>query len=333
MTSIVEIVDAVEEELRRKPSIVKGRREKVAKLAELRVGWSRTGGLLRSREHAVFTTDQTRMMQMGRKVCLKLLVRGHHVADVELDDAVRWKMTARPEVASKLAQPTTSDLSWSHAPRDARAIREFIRSCADKLGKTPELQVQVQLVQLLKKKGKPAALENLQPVMPFGFPTEMPTVVNSAGTAATGNMDILARTVQGSRRAGGEFVVLELKKPNGLSKTSVAEAFEQAIRYAAALRFEADGAAAVNYRRLYGPQPPASRSPPNYENVPPLRAHAVVVLSSKCKDHATACLSSLGTHPAIGVGALLYRAEQIGNAWKLDETESAFEWVTHGWRP
>lgn len=120
----------------------------------------------------------------------------------------------------------------------------------------------------------------------------------------------------------------------------MADAFEQAIRYAAALRFEAnngietkDGLAATSYRRLYGPKPQASRSSPKYENVPPLRAHAVVVLAAKCKNHATACLSTLGTHPSIGVGALLYRAEQLGNAWKLDETENAFEWVTHGWRP
>jgi hypothetical protein len=254
------------------------------------------------------------------------------VADVEHDLAGRWMLTTKPEVAKRLAE-TQDDLlrrlSWSHVPDDARAIRDFIGACAKKFGKTPELQVQLQLVHLLQKSGKPAALANLQPVMPFGFPTEIATVVNSAGKPATGNMDILARTVRGPRRAGGEFVVLELKKPAGLSTNDVSNAFAQVIRYAAALRFEADGVAAASYRRLYGPKPRASK--PSYENLPPLRAHAVVVLPADRKADATACLSSLGKHASIEVGALLYRAKQAANEWKLDET--AFEWLTGGWRP
>lgn len=332
MTSIIEIVNGVETELRDQPRIVKGRRDKVAKLAALRDGWVRPGQLLRGRVDAVFTVDQTRMMEMDRRVCLKLLVRGHHVADVEHDVAGRWMLTTKPEVANQLAE-TQYDLlrplSWSHVPDDARAIRDFIRACAERFGKTPELQVQLQLVHLLQKSGKPTALANLQPVMPFGFPTEIATVVNSAGKSATGNMDILARTVRGPRRAGGEFVVLELKKPEGLSRNDVSKAFAQVIRYAAALRFEAEGVAAVSYRQLYGPKPRASK--PNYENLPPLMAHAVVVLPAHCKADATTCLSSLGKHASIEVGALLYRAKRTGNEWKLDET--GFEWIREGWRP
>ncbi|MBK9032259.1 MAG: hypothetical protein IPL61_13235 [Myxococcales bacterium] len=68
-------------------------------------------------------------------------------------------------------------------------------------------------------------------------------------------MDILARTGRGP--AGGQFVVLELKKPK-LPKKDVAAAFEQAIGYAAALTFEANGFdeakpidEVVHYRRLF----------------------------------------------------------------------------------
>lgn len=341
MKGIGEIVEGVEAQLRLKSSGVDARRAKVSKLAKIRSAWIRPGGVLRERDDAVFTVDQARMMKMDRHLCLKLLVRGHHVADVALDhDTERLELTPIPKViaANRITPPPNRPLAWSHDPDDGRAIRAFIRDCVKKLsGKTPELQVQLQLLRLLDGPKKQAALANLRPVMPFGFPTEIATVVGRQGNAVsdtgkpvTGNMDILARTVRGARRAGGNFVVLELKQPN-LSKNEVAKAFEQAVGYAAALRYEAndpnDPCVAASYRHLYGPKPKSSR-PPNYDGLP-VATHAVVVLPIDRKTEAAACLTALGQHPSIQVGVLLYGASNRGNEWLLDD--GSLGWL--GWQP
>lgn len=337
MRSIDTIVAEVEGRLRLDSRGVEKRRAKVKKLAEIRRGWTPPGAVLQSRANAVFTVDQTRMMEMDRNFRLKLLVLGHHVADVALEPGSgRMKLVPLPKVVAEfaLSVPDRRALAWSHDRSDGDAIRKFISQCVSTLsGTTPELQVQLQLVRMLDtSRKKPHALRNLRPVMPFGFPTEIATVVDRKGAATsikgkpvTGNMDVLARTVQGARRAGAEFVVMELKQPD-LAEGDVAGSFEQAIGYATALRFEAaDPRAAVSYRELYGPE--SSRAP-NYEGLP-LSAHAVVVLPLERRAKAVECLSALGRHAEIRVGALLYRANRDGKQWMLDE--DSFEWL--GWQP
>jgi hypothetical protein len=330
MRSIDEIVAEVEGRLRRDLRGVEARRAKVKKLAAIRREWNPPSALLRSRKNAVFTVDQARMMEMDRNLRLKMLVLGHHVADVVLEaSAGRMKLVPLPNVVNEFAisVPQTRALAWSHNRTDGAAIRRFISECVMKLsGRTPELQVQLQFVRMLNASTKkPRALMNLRPVMPFGFPTEIATVVDRKGNPATGNMDVLARTVQGARRAGAEFVVMELKKPD-LASGDVVKSFEQAIGYATALRFEAaDPQAAVSYRELYGPESSRAR---NYEGLP-VSAHAVVVLPVERRAKATECLSALGGHATIRVGALLYRASREAKHWILDK--GSFEWL--GWQP
>lgn len=323
---------------------IKQRRSTIARLAEARERWPGVKWPLRSREGAYFTIDQSLMLKANESLALKLLVLGHHVANLKFfaDGKRSPEVTARKDETAKhgIVAPD-GPLLWSGNPTHAALLRAFIAACHDNLpAHTPELQVQLQLVNRLRgPKADDRELTNLQPVMPFGFPTELATVVNSRGNSATGNMDILART--GGGRAGGQFVVLELKKPN-LSKKDVAKAFEQAIGYAAALNFEANGFdeaqpidEVVNYRRLFSSRAGTSA---DYSNKP-LVAHAAVVVHESNRDDAKRVLETLdleGTPPmargkGLSVGLLVYESTRVAKKQELGEVA----WLEHGgsWRP
>jgi hypothetical protein len=347
-----EIIDEVLGKLRQPNGIkkIRKRRAIVASLADVREHWEGLGAKLVSREAAVFTTDQTGMARANKGFELKLLVRGQHVANLEFPHGDVPRLSVRKRVAEhQIALPPRERLAWSGDVRDGKAIRDFINECVKKLpGAQPELQVQLQLVQRLyrSKKQLEPELANLQPVMPFGFPTELATVVDRVGNPATGNMDILARTVQGRRSDGGAFVVMELKEPN-LKSSDVPKAFRQAIGYAAALTVEANdlestplGGDAAPYRRLFGPNKKRNAKPPDYVGKP-VSVHAVVVLPERLRGTADRELDrlELRTDPppnvgrrAMSVGVLLYEAVNHETEWKLGHS---FSWIDHAgsWRP
>jgi hypothetical protein len=283
------------------------------------------------------------MLKANESLSLKLLVLGHHVANLKFfsDSKRSPEVTVRTdEVAGHGIAAPDEPMQWSGNAKHAALLRTFITSCNHKLpARTPELQVQLQLVHRLRgPKAGDRQIANLQPVMPFGFPTELATVVDRRGNSATGNMDILARTGRGQ---AGQFAVLELKKPK-LPKKDVAAAFEQAIGYAAALTFEANGfdeaqpvEQLVHYRRLFSSR---SRTGADYSNKP-LVAHAVVVLHRGNGDDAKRVLEALDLQNTptqargkkLAVGALVYDATQEARAWQLGDVE----WLDHAgsWRP
>lgn len=331
---------------------IRKRRRTIAALADARDLWPGLNVRLKSREGAVFTTDQGLMANANTGFKLKLLVRGHHVANLEFSaGGTAPTLTPRDRVAHfESARSPRGRFTWSKDPKEGTAIRAFIRECDEKLESAQhELQVQLQLVRRLCESKKPSALTNLRPVMPFGFPTELATVVDRLGNAAkTGNMDILARTVQGSRRGGGEFVVMELKQPR-LALSQVPKAFRQAIGYAAALTVEANDFGSPpgddpvhSYRRLFAPPTKASTKSPNYAGKP-VKVHAVVVLPESCEARAESELEKLdlGVDPRpmvggqeMGVGVLLYNAARVGakQEWELGRS---FRWISHAgsWQP
>ena len=321
-----EIIDSVIEELKTQGADkIRKRRETIANLADVREGWSGIDWNLKSRPDAVFTMDEGRMAGARRRLKLKLLVRGHHVADLAFArDGAPPKLTCLRTIAKHGISMPERALEWSHNRSDATAIRKFVESCVEQLPEAQhELQVQLQLVARLRQsKASHPELKNLQPVMPFGFPTELATVVDRRGKTSTGNMDILARTVEGRRSDGGTYVVLELKKPN-LEPPEVPHAFRQAIGYATALTYEANDVhnghspdAAVAYRRFFAPMAHSARARPNYAGKP-LRSHAVVVLPRSRRIDAQRELERLlagDQKPRIGteemsIGVLLYSAQ------------------------
>jgi hypothetical protein len=344
MPTAQEIIDRVRDELLTAGAEkIAQRRKTIMRLAETREKWPGVTWPLRSREGMRFTIDQSLMLKAHKSLSLKLLVLGHHVATLKFfpDDKRSPEVSVRRDevVGYGIAAPE-EPLQWSGNDKHAALLRTFIASCTDKLpAHTSELQVQLQLVHRLRgPKADDEEITNLQPVMPFGFPTEIATVVDGGGNTATGNMDILARTGHGHR---GQFVVLELKKPK-LSKNDVAAAFAQAIGYAAALTFEANGfdqgqpiAEVVHYRRLFSSR---RRAGADYTNKP-LVVHAAVVLHEESRDDAKRVLDALDLEKAppqargrrVEVGALVYDATQDAKMWRLGDVE----WLRHAgsWRP
>jgi hypothetical protein len=337
------IVDNVESKLRGTPAKVEQRRRIIAQLAEARGQWKGipAGAWVPRHPDAVLTLDQTRMLQAHKRLQLKLLVLGHHVADVGLTSEGAFDLTTRELHELNNVERT---LRWTKGGIDSTEIEGFIKACKDALsGRSPELQVQLQLVRLLANTNtatkKHEALRNLQPVLPFGFPTEIATAVTLGGNPGTGNMDILCRTRAGSRRQGGELIVMELKAPS-ITSGKVRGAFTQAIRYAAALTFEASAFAesedgrresAHEYRQVFSP---AADDKPRG----PLVAHATVVLPDSVEEEAMSTLREMvldTEKPQVfgremEVGVLLYKATKTDKAYSLDER--SLRWVGP-WRP
>src|SRR5690349_22450519 len=92
-----QIINTVESTLRGAPSKVEQRRRIVAALAEVRRKWSGIpdGAWLPRHPDAVLTLDQTRMLRADKRLLLKLLVLGHHVADVEVTSEGVFDLTTR----------------------------------------------------------------------------------------------------------------------------------------------------------------------------------------------------------------------------------------------
>lgn len=340
-------VERVQQSLQAARGVITARRATVERLANVRARWLSLPQqpLLRPRANMEFSTDQSLMQKSARGPAVKVLVLGQHVANVRLlPGHDGWAFDALESTARyKIAVPNKG-LRWSHDRDAAAQITSFIEDCSKKLrGGSPELQVQLQLVRRLcgpkSASGEPE-LTNLRAVRPFDFPTEIATVVDRNGDPATGNVDILARTVAGPRQRGAQFVVMELKQPS-VAPSAVPKAFEQAIGYAAGLSFAANGldgkADASAFFRLLGPEPKKDAAPPDYTGLP-LRTHAVVVLPETRRAAAEAALAKLAltrSPPLVlgepmGVGVLLYGATKRGKQWTLDDT--SFEWLGP-WRP
>ena len=343
--SAQQIIDGIRDEVRRNEAKVNDRRRNIAELAKVRGRWPGHGWRLRTSDGVDFALDQDRMSRALKDFSLKMMVHGRHVANLAFGNVLLGGAASpvlRPIKLSPKGAPLpplpAGGLVWSNNPADRKTITNFIAECRKLPTGSAELQVQLQLVAQLqgaKTQGNPM-LANLRPVMPFGFPTEMATVVDRRGDAATGNIDILART--GHRRSG-ELTVLELKAPS-LNRSKVREAFRQAIGYAAALAFEANGADddaqyvdVSDYWQLFADRPGPKK--PGHQ-AKPLVVHAVVVLPKDLRDRAAAVLAELQLEAApplvrgkaMKVGVLLYATTPAGagktKTWTLD---GGYEWL------
>lgn len=330
---------------------IQARREVIEQLRDTRQQWLGAGRKLRIHKPGVLTIDQTRMKNAGRGLIAKVLVLGNHVADVHFDSkAGNPRFVLLDERVSADTFPERQ-IEWKNDDESSRKIGAILRACESLTAGSAELQIQLELIKRLDgDKTTNPDLAAIRPVKPFGLPTEIATSMNLDGDVATGNMDILARTYGAGRRSdGGDFVVLELKRPS-LKPRDVHDAFKQAIQYAAALTIEANalvGAprenAAVPYRQLFSNDPKSDAT--KYARKP-LVAHAVAVLPATLEAAAMDAMSNLeldrplavrNGHPPIRVGALLFAAEagKSKGSWKLGVGPRAFRWLRHpnAWKP
>jgi hypothetical protein len=321
-----QVIDEVIATLEAATHVVSARQANVKALAAARAAWNGHRWRLKLREGASFTTNQSGMKSAAKGFALNVVVAGKQIGELRFSEAAGKSPTLRRRGSTKV-------LDWSNDAEDAAQLRELIEAGSGEGGGSPELQIQLQLFRLLAgpKQAGLEALRNLTPVLPFGFATEMPTSVNAEGIAATGNIDILARTGRGR---ASKLVVLELKEPK-MGAGGVRGAFDQAIRYAAALSIEANGAHKDDYWQL------VAKTSEKKVRKSDILVNAVVVLPERLRAEAHKVLHELNlktTPPkvdgrALDVGVLMYSATNAKQKKATLWTLQGAQWLAEGWTP
>ena len=228
--------------LKENPSKVAQRRAAIAELAR---GNERTLKLdrptLRRRAGIWFSTSQGNTFAGKGELCVQLL--GVGVGSLVFDESEkRWWF--RP------TKKGVSSWRWSNNREDGALINKYLEAriveirAARQNSRGNEREIQWQLASALssEKKIRNRNLRGLRPVSIGGFPLEIGVSVSRNGgvnNRSTGNIDLLLVKRGGS--VGGRMLVLELKAPGVNKEKSIQGALEQAIRYATALDFEANG--------------------------------------------------------------------------------------------
>lgn len=302
------------------PDKVAQRRDAIAGLARAR---KRTLKLdrLRRRAGIWFSTTQGNAFAGKGALCVQML--GVGIGSLVFEKCWLFRPTKK----------TTPSWRWSNCREDGALINDYLESrkrsirAARENNKGNEREIQWQLAKALSSKNENANhnLRWLQPVKMGGFPLEIGISVSRQGEVkrgSTGNIDLLLKQRGGA--AGGGLLVLELKAPGAKKDKDIRGALEQAIRYATALDFEANGnreetkeqmAIRATYRCAFGLKESGKGS---------LRLGVVIAMEDAgrefqdaAREQLKACCCEKGDSPIERIDMLLYDMDgEMAHGWR-----------------
>ena len=307
---------------------VKKRRDSIAELAgaikslQTRRRQGEASRLMK-RPNVWFATNQTNSGKRHRSIHLQIL--GANVGTLkQVGRAFRFSPNKSTLAKIKKTNPDigltdeAEGWAWTGNANACAKTDKYLRECKNlRAGKLhDEREIQWQLADALRgrKSGLAPALALLAPVTWDGLFTEIGTSINKDGKARTGNIDLMVRSGKGPNT---QFLVFEVKAPK---ERDWEKALLQALRYASAIKIEANG---------FDGDESSSQNLKNYRAVlgaggeRKLNIGAVIVMRNpgdkQCEKIAQRLEQYFGNHsdnPIKPIGVLFYEFEGKAVGWK-----------------